>query len=100
MIKILSSSAGGVGSIPDGGTKISHTLGLKTKKRNIKKKQRRNIVTNSIKTRQMVHNKNLKKEKVSTCHNEDGRSHVLLLRPGANKQIYILKNPKITHTNS
>ena len=33
MIKILSSSAGGVGSIPDGGTKISHTLGLKKKKR-------------------------------------------------------------------
>ena len=33
MIKILSSSAGGVGSIPDGGTKISHALGKKKKKK-------------------------------------------------------------------
>ena len=50
MIKILSSSAGGVGSIPDGGPKISHALGQKKKKkkeRNIKKKKKRsNIVTN------------------------------------------------------
>ena len=33
MIKILSSSAGGVGPIPDGGTKISHALGQKKKKK-------------------------------------------------------------------
>ena len=49
MIKILSSSAGGVGSIPDGGTKISHALGQKKKKKKEtlkKKKQRSNILTN------------------------------------------------------
>ena len=44
MIKILSSSAGGVGSIPDGGTKISHTLGLKKKKKKETLKKNKDVI--------------------------------------------------------
>jgi len=58
LVMTLPSNAGDVGLIPGGGAKIPHALGLKNQNMNNRSK----IVTNSIKTLQMVHikKKNLK----------------------------------------
>ena len=50
MVKILPSNAGGVGSIPGQGAKISHALW--PKKQNVKQN---NVVTNSIKSLKIAH---------------------------------------------
>ena len=57
----LPSNAGDVGLIPGGGAKIPHALGLKNQNMNNRSK----IVTNSIKTLQMVHIKKKNKLKIS-----------------------------------
>ena len=54
MVKTLPSSAGSVGSIPDWGAKIQHTLWPKQKNRS-------NVITNSIKILKMVY---IKKNKI------------------------------------
>ena len=60
MVNSALSNAGGVGLIPGQGVKIPHALGAK---KNPKHKTI-NVVTNSIKTLEMVHIKiNLKKKK-------------------------------------
>ena len=64
VVNSLSSSAGDAGLIPGSGTKMPHASWPKRnqeKKKN--KKNRSNIVTNSIKTLKMVHIKNNLKKK-------------------------------------
>ena len=58
------SNAGNVGSIPGLGAKISHALGPKKHKTH---KNKSNIVTNSIKTSKLVHNKKNLEKKNSLC---------------------------------
>ena len=60
MVKTLPSNAGGAGSILGWGAKIPHALRPKKPKH---KKNRSNIVTNSIKTLKMVHIKKYYKKK-------------------------------------
>ena len=74
MVKTLPSNAGGTGSIPGRGTRIPYALWPKNQNKN-----RSNIVTNSIKAKNIPCQKNLKKKTKQLCaSNAGGTSSILV----------------------